>query len=55
MGDRAIIGLAGLAMLAASQGISRGEELQPFPVSKPKPPRKTQSDSLKRMLRKARS
>lgn len=47
-------GLAGLALLAASEAINRGEQLPPLKLHPPKPKAREKSESLKRMLRKAK-
>ena len=46
--------LAALALLAASDAISEGEKLPPL-KTRPETPKRQKSDSLKRLLRKAKS
>lgn len=58
MSDRRVgiigAGLASLAMLAASEAISRGEPLPPLPIRKKPVEPRAKSASLQRMLRKAK-
>lgn len=50
-----IAGLAGLALLAASEAMSSGERIPSLKAHEPKAPPREKSASLQRMLRKARS